>query len=232
MTTLVIALGSAGDVHPNVGLALALQRRGHRVLFLAGSVFRSMAERAGLEFIGLGTDEEYYAAIRDPDLWNPYRAFFVVARRLILRWLRPLYEIIESLIEPGRMVLIAPATAFAARIAQEKLGLPLATVHLQPAMLRSTIDPACYGFPDIIGHLPRPLRDPYLRAVDRFLLDPVLAPETNAFRGELGLPPVRRLWDRWFQSPQLILGLFPEWFAPPQPDWPPNVHMTGFPLWY
>src|SRR5262249_32355180 len=24
--------------------------------------------------------------------------------------------------------------------------------------------------------------------------------------------------------------LFPEWFGPPQPDWPPNVTMTSFPL--
>jgi rhamnosyltransferase subunit B len=231
MNAIVIGLGSAGDVHPNVALALALRRRGHRVLFFAGSVFRSMAERAGLEFIGLGTDAEYCEALRDPDLWNPYRAFFVVARRMILRWLRPLYEIIAEHAEPGRTVLVAPATAFAARIAQEKLGLPLATVHLQPIMLRSTIDPGCYGFPDIINHLPRSLRELYLRGVDHFLIDRVLAPETNAFRAELGLSPVRRLFYRWFHSPQLILGLFPDWFAVPQPDWPPNVHLTGFPLW-
>ena len=25
--------------------------------------------------------------------------------------------------------------------------------------------------------------------------------------------------------------LFPEWFAPPQPDWPNNLVQTGFPLW-
>ena len=32
-------------------------------------------------------------------------------------------------------------------------------------------------------------------------------------------------------SPQLVLGLFPSWFAPPQPDWPPHVHLAGFPLY-
>jgi rhamnosyltransferase subunit B len=31
-------------------------------------------------------------------------------------------------------------------------------------------------------------------------------------------------------SPQGVLGLFPEWFAPPQTDWPPKVTLTGFPL--
>jgi UDP:flavonoid glycosyltransferase YjiC (YdhE family) len=29
----------------------------------------------------------------------------------------------------------------------------------------------------------------------------------------------------------LVLGLFPEWFGPPQPDWPKNTRPMGFPLW-
>jgi UDP:flavonoid glycosyltransferase YjiC (YdhE family) len=29
----------------------------------------------------------------------------------------------------------------------------------------------------------------------------------------------------------LVLGLFPEWFGPPQPDWPSATRLTGFPLW-
>ncbi len=231
MKVIVIGLGSAGDVHPNVGLALALRRRGHQVLLVAASIFHSLAQRAGLEFAGLGTDDEYYEAIRDPDMWHPLRSFFVLARRLILPSVPRIYDLIARLNEPGQTVVAAPGTALGARIAQEKLGVPLATVHLQPIMLRSTLEPGCFGFPDIIGHLPRPLRSAYLRAVDRFLIDRLLAPDTNAFRAELGLPPVRRLFDRWFHSPQLIIGLFPEWFATPPPDWPPNVRLTGFPLW-
>jgi rhamnosyltransferase subunit B len=31
-------------------------------------------------------------------------------------------------------------------------------------------------------------------------------------------------------SPQGVLGLFPDWFGPPQTDWPPKVTLTGFPL--
>jgi rhamnosyltransferase subunit B len=31
-------------------------------------------------------------------------------------------------------------------------------------------------------------------------------------------------------SPQGVLGLFPDWFGPPQTDWPRNVTLTGFPL--
>jgi rhamnosyltransferase subunit B len=231
LDTIVIGLGSAVDVHPHIGMALALQRRGHRVLLVAASVFRSLAERTGLEFAGILTDDEWRAALRDPDLWHPLRSFSVVARRLILPTIRPVYNLIESRREPGRTVVVASGLAFGARLAQEKLGVPLATVHLQPIMLRSVVRPVCFGFPDIIAHLPRWLRRQYLRAADRFVIDPLLAAETNAFRAELGLPPVGRFFDRWMHSPQLTIGLFPDWFAPAPPDWPPNVVLTGFPLW-
>jgi UDP:flavonoid glycosyltransferase YjiC (YdhE family) len=36
---------------------------------------------------------------------------------------------------------------------------------------------------------------------------------------------------QWMHSPQLVIGFFPEWFAAPQPDWPPHTHLVGFPLW-
>jgi rhamnosyltransferase subunit B len=231
LQVIVIGLGSAGDVHPNVGLALALRQRGHEVLLVAPSVFRSLGEHAGLGFEALLSDDEYHAAIRDPNLWHPFRSFSVVARRLILPTLRPIYQIIEKHWEPGRTVVAAPGLAFGARIAQEKLGVPLATVHLQPIMFRSAIQPGCFGFPDILGHLPRSLRRLYLWAADRFLIDPLLADETNSLRLELGLLPVHRLFNGWVHSPQLIIGLFPDWFAPPAPDWPSNVVLTGFPLW-
>ncbi len=228
---IVIGIGSAGDVHPNVGLALALRERGLEILFVGPEVFRALAERTGLDFAGLGDRESFEEALHDPDLWHPVRSFSVVARRLIVPALRPVYEIIERNFEPGRTVVAAPATAFGARIAQEKLHVPLATVHLQPVMLRSAARPGCFGFPDVLGHLPRILRKAYFRFADRVLVDRWLVGPTNEFRAELGLPAVRRLFDRWIHSPQLVVGLFPEWYAPPPPDWPPNVSLTGFPLW-
>jgi rhamnosyltransferase subunit B len=62
------------------------------------------------------------------------------------------------------------------------------------------------------------------------MIDRVCAPDINRIRGELGLPSVRRIMSRWMYSPGGVLGLFPEWFAPPQSDWPAAVRLTGFPL--
>jgi UDP:flavonoid glycosyltransferase YjiC (YdhE family) len=66
---------------------------------------------------------------------------------------------------------------------------------------------------------------------DRVVIDRILAPAVNGFRAELGLPTQRRLLKDWWNSPQLVLGAFPEWFAPPQPDRPPQTVLTGFPLY-
>lgn len=228
---IVVALGSAGDVHPSVGLALGLRRRGMNVLLVVPQVFRPLAERLGFDAIGIGTEEDYLAALRDPDLWHPYRSYKFVASRLLLPAMRPVYDIIAKHAIPGETVITAPSLAFGARIAQEKLGMPLATIHLQPLLFRSAMDPACFGFPDLLGRLPRQLRPLYYRAADRFIVDPPIVGPVNEFRAELGLEPVRRLFDSWSHSPQLVIGLFPDWFAPLQPDWPANVSLTGFPLW-
>jgi UDP:flavonoid glycosyltransferase YjiC (YdhE family) len=59
----------------------------------------------------------------------------------------------------------------------------------------------------------------------------MMAPEFNEFRRELGLPPIYRILSQWAHSKQLTLGLWPDWFAAIQPDWPPQVHLTGFPLY-
>ena len=67
----------------------------------------------------------------------------------------------------------------------------------------------------------------------RFLLydlaaDKVFAPEINSFRRKLGLNPVHRVWGRWLNSPQRVIGLWPEWFYAAQPDWPAQAVVTGF----
>ena len=61
---------------------------------------------------------------------------------------------------------------------------------------------------------------------------PIIRKPLNQFRQELGLPPVkgRVLPDWWFRV-DVTLGLFPDWFAEPQPDWPQPFAATGFPLW-
>ena len=50
MNLLLLPMGSSGDVHPFVGLGLALKKRGHRVTIIANGYFKDMVLRAGLSF--------------------------------------------------------------------------------------------------------------------------------------------------------------------------------------
>jgi UDP:flavonoid glycosyltransferase YjiC (YdhE family) len=74
--------------------------------------------------------------------------------------------------------------------------------------------------------LPRPLRQLYWLGVDGAGYA-LVAPSLNRVRAGLGLSPVRRVF-RWWLSPDLVIGLFPGWYAAPQPDWPPQIRLAGF----
>ena len=227
MNILLVTIGSAGDVHPFVGLGVALKQRGHRVTVITNPYFMQTVEHAGLALISLGTADEYRKTIQNPDLWHPRKGFEVVARYGILPSIRPVFEII-SRYDPKETVVVASGLAFGARVAQEKSKLRLATVHLQPALFRSAYKPPKTATFSIPEKMPRFLKRLIFEAVDFIVIDRMLAPELNAFRAEFGLSPVRHLFGKWIHSPQLVIGLFPDWFANPQPDWPDNTKLTGF----
>jgi len=50
-------------------------------------------------------------------------------------------------------------------------------------------------------------------------------------RKEMYLPKEKRFFTSWIHSPELVLAMFPPWFAEPASDWPPQVRTTGFPLY-
>ena len=127
-------------------------------------------------------------------------------------------------------MIVAPVSAFGARIAQEFLKIPLVSVCIQPSLLRSVSQPPVLKPLPLSHQMPRVWNRSWLWLADRAMVDPLVRAETDGFRGELKLPPVRRGFGPWSLSPLLVLGLFPEWFAPPQADWPPQVRLTGFPL--
>ncbi len=227
---LLPAIGSAGDVHPVVALGIALQGRGHRAIILTNPLFQELIEGQGIGFLPLGTLDDARATIADPDLWHRRRGFEVVARRAILPALAQVYQHIERHADADTIVA-SSGIAFGARIAQERLGVPLATVHLQPSIIRSLVDQGMAGNIRISASQPMWFKRGFFRLADWFLIDRALKGPVNEFRATLGLPPVDRVMHRWLHSPRLVIGFFPDWFAKPQSDWPPETHLVGFPLW-
>ena len=229
MKALLVTFGSYGDVQPMMGLGLALQQRGAEATVVTNAYFEATVRRAGLEFIPIGTAEQYEAVTADEDLWHPFRGLQVVTRAWV--HLMPLvYEAIAKHYVPGETVVVATAVVLGARIAQEHLGAPLATVQLQPAMFRSLFDTPRLPLAPPPQWQPRFAKRLQYWLAD-WVMDRAMAGEVNAFRGQFGLAPVRRLLKEWALSPQRVIGLFPEWFAARQPDWPPQSMLAGFPLY-
>jgi UDP:flavonoid glycosyltransferase YjiC (YdhE family) len=222
-------VGSAGDVHPYIGIGRELRRRGHDVTLLAGEPFCATAQRAGLNFVSGWSTEDYEAATHHPDLWHPTRGLRFVLRS-VGDMLRQTYTTLSELYEPGRTILVGHTLSFATRTFEEKSGAPAATIHIAPSAFRSGyVGPAIGTGLDISG-APRWFKRGLWWLADRLMIDPMIAPTLNAWRSELGLPPVIRVFASWLHSPQRTIGVFPEWFGPPQPDWPPQIRLTGFPL--
>jgi len=189
---------------------------------VAHAYFESQARSAGLEFFGLGSTEAYQSIIQDPDLWSPDKGFKVFADRVVFPIMEPAYEIIAGF-DPSKTILVAQGQFFAAHIAHEKLGFPFITIHLQPAAFRSV-----HEFPLVPISLPPLIIRGVFTLIDALVLDKLFAPDINRFRQSLGLPPINKIFGGWMHSPQKNLGLFPDWFAALQRDWPPQTQLTGF----
>ena len=114
MHLLLMPLGSSGDVHPFLGLGRVLAGRGHDVTLLTNGHFRPAAERAGLPFVEIGTEEKYQELIRNPDLWHPTRGFRAVFAPEMLQFSRTAFEEIRDRAVPGQTVVVAGSLALGA----------------------------------------------------------------------------------------------------------------------
>ncbi len=226
---LIHAIGSAGDVHPFVGIGRALQARGHEVFVITSGHFEHLVTSAGLGFRMLGTAEDFKQAQEDKDLWHPRKGFPTIVRRAMNPSYEPILTHARELQLPGKTVMLASSVALGTRNASELLGIPFATVHLAPSLFPSIYrQPVLHGMPFGQG-APRILKSLQWWIAAK-VVDFHVLPGLNRFRKHLGLPPARDVLHDWWNSPDRVIALFPDWFAPPQPDWPPQTRQTGFPM--
>jgi rhamnosyltransferase subunit B len=224
MRVVLVSIGTLGDLLPFVALGKALRARGHDVTVLGNGYFRDVVDKESLGFVEVCSAEEHLGRARQRDRWDVRRSFREGGKNLLEDMPR-VYEAVAAHYVAGETVVAAAGMMFGARIAQEKLGVPLATVHLYPLAFRSAHDTLTWP-----RWAPLALRRALFWALDR-AIDRQFGAAINAFRARLGLPPASRVLSRWWNSPQLVLGLFPDWLSAPLPDWPANTVLTGFPLY-
>lgn len=196
--------------------------------FLAPAQHGPWVQPTGLPFTGLPADE---AVLGDPDLWHPTRGFGVVwrATRPAMACVNPF---VEALPADERCVLLVHPLALPeadlCRVAHP--GVQIAAAYLAPANLMTVHDPLMVGPWRVPAWVPLAARRRFWRWVSKRFIDPVALADVNAARSARGLAPVAALIDWIAAVPDLSLTLFPDWFAPTQPDWPQPLVRGDFPL--
>lgn len=217
---------------PFLWIGRQLRARGHEVTLISSSLFQKAATAAQIPFIPIGKDEDFERLMRDPRIWKlgvGTKAVFDFATAAASLYWEALQQQRRTSARPD--LLLAPVTAFSARLAREKWGIPLITVHLQPAVILSAHDT-----PVIVPAF-RHLQALLPVAVKRFLFrygpNPVDFFAGRALRQlcqQNKVTPPASFFREWWDSPDGSLLLFPDWFAAPQPDWPQPRHQASFPL--
>ncbi len=234
MKFILVPMGSAGDVHPLIWMARLLQRRGHDVSMVIQAAVAEMAQRAGIRHVAVGDKAQQESVIRNPDIWHPKKAFNLIARYMPL-YAREMMGPIGAELARGNApaVMIAGSIAFAPRIFSDRRGIPLLTAHLQPMTLMSAVDlPVMLAGAEWTRRLPLPLRRGVV-ALGHRRVDSLLGKPLARLRRELGEQNAthKGIMREWGHSADGVLCLFPEWFARKAPDWPPQAHLTRFPLY-
>ncbi len=229
---LVVAVGTAGDLYPLLRIARELIARGRRVTLLAPLVHEAAVRRAGVPFHGLGTEEQYRAALEHPDVWHPRKGF-----RVLWQGMRGNEDALPAFVaslphdEPLAMLAHPLALLGAALARTRRPDLRIVAAWLAPANLRTVHDPMTFGPLPMPRRVPPAWRHWLWRRVDARLIDPVAVPDINAAHARYGLPPVSHFIDRLQSIADANLTLFPPWFAPTPPDWPRPLAEGAFPLY-
>jgi rhamnosyltransferase subunit B len=231
-------IGSFGDVHPYIALALELQRRGHRPVVATSEIYREKMESAGVELHAVRPDD--LPTHEEPDRFSEFLEKFMDRRRgmteilgqLVLPYLRVTYDDLTTAARGADLIVTHPLT-FMGRLVAEKQGIAWASSVLAPASLFSKYDPLVPPQAPAMHKLFRlhPIFFQAAMSFGRSQLRPLLT-AVNEVRAEEGLPPTKANPILEGQhSPALVLALFSRALAEPQRDYPPNCFTTGFPFY-
>ena len=223
-------IGSFGDLHPKIAIALELQKRGHDVVFATHKEYQGKIEALGFEFHRLRPDN---TALNDPQEMARMMDLKTGTEYVIKNWVcANLGKTYTDLMESAKNadLIITGEGVVAARLVAEKLGIPWVFAVLQPASFLSVYDPSVLPVLPFLAKL-RGLGSIANRGIIQLskVISKSWAEPIHQLRRELGLPTLTGnpfIDDKY--SPYLVLAMFSSAFAKPQPDWAANTIITGF----
>jgi UDP:flavonoid glycosyltransferase YjiC (YdhE family) len=227
--------GSFGDVHPYIAIALELKARGHDPVIATSEVYREKMDAVGVDFHPVRPDMPSYD---QPEVladlvgraMDPKTGGEVVAD-MVVPHLRDIYEDLDAATDGVDLLLTHPLPLVGPIIAQKK-RLNWVSSVLAPASLLSVYDPVVPPqWPSLYSVMRlSPWVGRGVMALAKIKLDKILQP-VYELRAELGMPRGGQPIINGQHSPTKVLALFSKLLAKPQPDWPANTVVTGFPFY-
>ena len=226
--------GSPGDQYPFLAIGGELRARGHDIIVATSALYQGHVSAASLGFAPVRPDRSPNQ--QDPDfLDRVIRERATPASVFRAMFLPSLRESVEDLLgaTEGADLVVAHTLASAARLAAEVRGLPWVSAVMQPMGYFSAYEPPRIGpraISRILHRLGPGATRPVLKLARR--LTDAWATEWRSLRAELRLAPVKDhpLWEGQHSAIR-SLGLFPRVIGEPQPDWPSQARVTGFPFY-
>ena len=233
MRIAIVAIGSRGDVQPNIALGKGLAEAGHHVILATHDEFLPLFGKFGFEFASMKANPSELLEKDTSQILFETGGNFLLFFKEFARLLEPMMRqfVMETLraSENADMMILSAVGGFGFHVA-EKLGIPYCQALLQPFSPTKTFEnPVFPQYPTWI---------PFGRGMynyQSFLLFTRLYWQfigrvMNKIRKEMGLQVLnsKRLL-RTMTNPDLgVLYGFSPSFIPPPHDWASFNHITGY----
>ncbi len=231
MRIILSNIGTLGDIHPLIAIALELKRRGHTPVMALAEVYRLKIAPLGLEFHALRPDIDPTNTILVEMIYDVKKGTERGLREFLFPVLRQTYDdLLHAATHSARAdLLLVGELNYAGPLVAEVTGIPWASYVLAPFSFFSAYDPPVLPpYPrlakaeKVVPHMGK-LIQRVARFVTRAWPEPIYE-----LRRELGLSPGSNPIFDAKHSPYLVLALFSRVLGVEQKDWPPSVRITGF----
>jgi rhamnosyltransferase subunit B len=224
-------IGTYGDIHPLIALALELKHRGHSPVLAAPNIYRVKVESLGLEFHAIRPDIDATDNVLVEMIYDIRKGTERGLREFLFPVLKESYKDLLAAVKagPGADLILVGELAYAGPIVAEITGIPWASYVLAPISFFSASDPPVLPpYPKLAtaeAVLPGmgQMVARFVRWTTRKWSEPVYQ-----LRAELGLDSGGNPLFDAKHSPQLVLAMFSPLLGQPQPDWPSSTLQTGF----
>lgn len=230
MRFLIASVGSNGDIHPYVGVGMALRERGHQVGFLAQPYFERLIRDAGLTYFQMGDLFDLAELAHHPEMMSPWFGTVHILRGHIFPQIGAAVKAAEAAIQRFQPdALLIHHICFGLPWVAERQGVPAALGALSPLVMLSRQDPCVYN---PLGQATKPGWSAWLNLkIAKLGCRVIYDPPLNRWRRELGLPRGRDWFLTDLRNASRVLGLWSPHFRGPMSDDPGNAVICGFP-WY